>query len=60
VIRDYNGKKTTCLVFRGLDLVDGTSVYDVKPFVLRDRIDSSVNGTGAPYLVAAMIIYTCK
>jgi len=29
-----------------LDLVDGTPVYDVKPFVPWDRIDSSVNSTG--------------
>jgi hypothetical protein len=31
-----------CLVLRGLDLVDGTPVYDVKPFVPWDQIGCSV------------------
>jgi tRNA-Thr(GGU) m(6)t(6)A37 methyltransferase TsaA len=35
-------RKQTCLVLRGLDLVDGTPVYDVKPFVPWDQIGCSV------------------
>ena len=33
------GRKHITLVLRGLDLVDGTPVYDVKPYVPWDRID---------------------
>jgi tRNA-Thr(GGU) m(6)t(6)A37 methyltransferase TsaA len=34
-----HGRKQVCLVLRGLDVVDGTPVYDVKPYVPWDRID---------------------
>jgi tRNA-Thr(GGU) m(6)t(6)A37 methyltransferase TsaA len=34
------GRKRTCLVIRGLDLVDDTPVYDIKPYVPWDRVDS--------------------
>ena len=34
------GSKRVCLVIRGLDLVDGTPVYDIKPYVPWDRVES--------------------
>ena len=39
VTQQLNGKRQTCLVLRGLDLVDGTPVYDVKPYVPWDCIN---------------------
>lgn len=34
------GRKRICLVLRGLDLVDDTPVYDIKPYVPWDRVES--------------------
>ena len=34
------GSKRVCLVLRGLDLVDDTPVYDIKPYVPWDRVES--------------------
>ena len=38
IVLQENGQKQTCIVLRGLDLVDGTPVYDIKPYVPWDRI----------------------
>ena len=34
------GSKRVCLVLRGLDLIDDTPVYDIKPYVPWDRVES--------------------
>lgn len=39
ILHSGTKKKQTCLVLRGLDLVDGTPVYDVKPFVPFDQVE---------------------
>ncbi|KAI2503810.1 hypothetical protein MHU86_10615 [Fragilaria crotonensis] len=36
----FQGSKRVCLMLRGLDLVDDTPVYDIKPYVPWDRVDS--------------------
>jgi tRNA-Thr(GGU) m(6)t(6)A37 methyltransferase TsaA len=36
----FQGCRRVCLVLRGLDLVDDTPVYDLKPYVPWDRVDS--------------------
>ena len=41
------GRKRACLVLRGLDLVDGTPVYDVKPYVPWDSISATTTSTTA-------------
>jgi hypothetical protein len=41
-----NGRKQACLVLRGLDLVDGTPVYDIKPFVPWDQINCGSHTSG--------------
>mmetsp|Transcript_12667 Transcript_12667/g.23003 ORF Transcript_12667/g.23003 Transcript_12667/m.23003 type:complete len:108 (+) Transcript_12667:448-771(+) len=42
VVNHKGKRKQTCLVLRGLDLVDGTPVYDMKLFVPWDQIGCSV------------------
>jgi tRNA-Thr(GGU) m(6)t(6)A37 methyltransferase TsaA len=38
VIQSTCDRKQACVILRGLDLVDGTPVYDIKPYVPWDRI----------------------
>jgi tRNA-Thr(GGU) m(6)t(6)A37 methyltransferase TsaA len=51
VIQNSHGQKQTCVILRGLDLVDGTPVYDIKPYVPSDRI--SVSQLKVPSWVSA-------
>lgn len=39
-IISVEGNKRVCLVLRGLDLVNDTPVYDIKPYVPWDRVES--------------------
>jgi tRNA-Thr(GGU) m(6)t(6)A37 methyltransferase TsaA len=39
-IISVEGSKRVCLVLRGLDLVNDTPVYDIKPYVPWDRVES--------------------
>lgn len=49
-----NGRKRTCLVLRGLDLVDDTPVYDIKPYIPSDRVESLLPGSEMKTLEAKM------
>jgi tRNA-Thr(GGU) m(6)t(6)A37 methyltransferase TsaA len=40
-IHNRYDRKQACLILRGLDLVDGTPVYDIKPYVPWDRISDT-------------------
>ena len=42
IVLQETSRKQTCIVLRGLDLVDGTPVYDIKPYVPWDRIPQQV------------------
>lgn len=51
VVQNGHDRKQTCIILRGLDLVDGTPVYDIKPYVPWDRI--STNQLKVPSWVSA-------
>jgi tRNA (Thr-GGU) A37 N-methylase len=60
VIHPRNGKRQACLVLRGLDLVDGTPVFDVKPFVPWDCIDDSLRMSATTDTAMKLMIYIRK